>query len=30
MDNYKQLDAWKAAMELISDFYELTNEYPKG
>ncbi len=29
MNNYKQLDAWKAAMELITGIYQLTTEYPK-
>lgn len=29
MNNYKQLDAWKAAMDLITEIYMLTKEYPK-
>ena len=29
MNNYKQLDAWKASMELITEIYLLTKEYPK-
>ena len=29
MNNYKQLDAWKAAMELVTEIYRVTKEYPK-
>jgi four helix bundle protein len=29
MSNYKQLDAWKAAMELITEVYQLSKEYPR-
>jgi len=29
MNNYKQLDAWKASMELITAVYELTKTFPK-
>ena len=29
MNNYKQLDAWKAAMTLITEIYQLTSVYPK-
>ena len=29
MNNYKQLDAWKAAMELVTEIYRLTKDYPK-
>lgn len=29
MSNYKQLDAWKAAMNLVTEVYKLTKEYPK-
>lgn len=29
MKNYKQLDAWKIAMSLVSEVYKLTKEYPK-
>ena len=27
--NYKQLDAWKASMELIAEIYVMTRQYPK-
>ncbi|RYZ30612.1 MAG: four helix bundle protein [Chitinophagaceae bacterium] len=29
MNNYKQLDAWKASMELITEIYMITKLYPK-
>jgi four helix bundle protein len=29
MKDYKQLDAWKAAMDLIAVVYQLTKDYPK-
>ena len=29
MTNYKKLDAWKQAMELLKDVYLLTASYPK-
>jgi four helix bundle protein len=29
MTNYKKLDAWKQAMELLKDVYQLTANYPK-
>ena len=29
MNNYKQLEAWKAAMELVTNIYQLTKVYPK-
>jgi four helix bundle protein len=29
MNNYKQLDAWKAAMALVTEIYQLTKIYPK-
>ena len=29
MNNYKQLDVWKAAMELVTEVYRLTKGYPK-
>jgi len=27
--NYKQLDAWRAAMDLVIEVYDLTKLYPK-
>jgi four helix bundle protein len=29
MNNYKQLDAWKIAMQLINEVYKIVKEYPK-
>lgn len=29
MKNYKQLDAWQVAMNLVKDVYLLTKKYPK-
>jgi len=29
MRNYQKLEAWKAAMQLIKNVYELTRNYPK-
>jgi four helix bundle protein len=29
MNNYKQLDVWKVAMELVTEIYRLAKEYPK-
>ena len=29
MNNYKQLDAWKIAMSLVTEVYKVTKEYPK-
>jgi four helix bundle protein len=29
MNSYKQLDAWKASMELTTEIYYLTKGYPK-
>jgi four helix bundle protein len=29
MNNYKQLDAWKSAMVLVTEIYQLTKGYPK-
>jgi four helix bundle protein len=29
MKDYKELDAWKAAMDLVTAVYQLTKDYPK-
>lgn len=29
MSNYKSLDAWKNAMQLVKEIYQLTAKYPK-
>ena len=29
MANYKELDVWKVAMQLVKEIYELTKRFPK-
>ncbi len=29
MSNYKNLDAWKNAMQLLKEIYKITAKYPK-
>jgi four helix bundle protein len=29
MSNYKDLDAWKVAMQLVKEIYAITSKYPK-
>ncbi len=29
MSNYKDLDAWKVAMQLVKEIYVITSKYPK-
>ena len=29
MSNYKSLDAWKNAMQLVKEVYQVTAKYPK-